>query len=203
MKTKGILLVVSAPSGCGKTTICGGFLNKYKDISYCISTTTRTPRAGEKNGVDYFFVPEKFFKSMIKQEKFLEYAKVFNNFYGTSKEAVLKLLDNGNDVLIDIDTQGARQIRKIVPASVQVFIMPPSIKILRERLTNRGKDSKEVIDLRLSEAKNELEQSRFYDYIIINETVEASVEQLRSILIAERLREKRKKRVIEKLLEGK
>ena len=200
MKTKGILLVVSAPSGCGKTTICGEFLNKYKDISYSISTTTRTPRDGEKNGVDYFFVSEEKFDFMIKEEKFLEYAKVFQNFYGTSKDTVNNLLDEGKDVLIDIDTQGASQIRDIMPESIHVFVVPPSIKTLRQRLVGRGKDSKEVIELRLAEAKNELEQSRFYDYIIVNDTVDSSVDQLRSIFVAERLRESRSKFFIKELL---
>jgi len=203
MINKGILLVVSAPSGCGKTTICGEFLNRYKDIAYSISTTTRPPRDGEKNGVDYFFVSIDKFETMIREEKFLEHAKVFENFYGTSRDTVNNLLEKGKDVLIDIDTQGAAQIRKIMPESIHVFIIPPSIKTLRDRLVSRGKDSNEVIELRLSEAKNELEQSRFYDYIIINDIVDSSVEELRSIHVAERLRENKSKCFISELLEGK
>ena len=203
MKNKGILVVVSAPSGCGKTTICGEFLNRYKDISYSISTTTRPPREGEKNGIDYFFVSNEKFESMIKENKFLEYAKVFNNFYGTCKDTVVNLLNEGKDVLIDIDIQGAEQIRKIMPESIHVFVVPPSIKTLRDRLVGRGKDSKEIIELRLAEAKNELEQSRFYDYIIINDTVDSSVEELHSILVAERLRENKIKYFINSLLEEK
>ncbi len=199
--TRGLLLVVSAPSGAGKTTICRKFLKQNNMVKYAISTTTRAPREGEQDGEDYYFTSKENFQKMISEEAFLEYAQVYNQFYGTSKDAVNNLLNNGYNVLIDVDTQGAASIRKLIPESIHIFILPPSLKILEQRLRNRGKDSDEVIRLRLSEAKKEIHQSYLYQYIIINDEIDHAVDTMQSILVAQRAAVKRNEAYIEMLLE--
>ncbi|MDX9702674.1 MAG: guanylate kinase [Candidatus Auribacterota bacterium] len=202
MKTeaKGLLLVVSAPSGAGKTTICKKFLKKNDTVKYAISTTTRLPRQGEQDGVDYHFTSKETFLKMVENGAFLEYAKVYNEFYGTSRKTVTELIEHGYDVLADVDTQGASSIRKLIPESIHIFILPPSLKVLEQRLRDRGKDRDEVIKLRLSEAKTEIRQSYLYDYVIINDKVDSAVDVLQSILIANRSDTNRNQGVIRTLL---
>ncbi len=197
---KGLLFVISAPSGAGKTTVCREFMKSGFNISYAVSTTTRSPREGEKNGLDYHFVSKDQFQKMINNGDFLEYANVYKEFYGTSKKAVCDLLENGTDVLVDIDTQGADQIRKIMPDSVHVFILPPSIDILRQRLNSRGKDSKEVIEHRLSKAREEIESSLLYSYVVVNDEVNKAVGCLRHIYFSEKLRVKNSREIIKSIL---
>lgn len=198
---RGLLFVVSAPSGAGKTTICREFLKIHPEIKYAISTTTRPTRKGEQDGIDYFFTTKDEFERMIKDDAFLEYAVVYNEYYGTSKQTVRNMLESGYDVLVDVDTQGAASIRNVFPDSIQVFILPPSLRILEQRLRKRGKDSPEVINLRLSEAKHEIQQSELYTYIIVNDEIERSVAIMQSILTASRAQASRNRAVVEMLLE--
>lgn len=198
---KGLLFVISAPSGAGKTTVCREFMNLGLDVSYAVSTTTRSPREGEKNGVDYFFVSREQFQDMIKNGDFLEYANVYKEFYGTSKKAVSDLLEKGIDVLVDIDTQGAAQIRKIMPDSVHIFVLPPSINTLKQRLNSRGKDSEEVIMHRLSKAREEIKESLLYSYVVVNDEVDKAVECLKNIYFSEKLRVGNSRETITDILE--
>ncbi len=188
MKKQGILIVVSAPSGTGKTTICNEFLKSNPDVHYAVSTTTRPPRDGELNGKDYFFVTKDEFRSLIHNNAFVEYAKVYNEYYGLTKQAVISQMANGFDILVDVDTQGALSIRECIPDSVHIFLLPPSLDVLRQRLRERGKDSDEVIKLRLSRAEDEIKQSERYDYIVTNDTLDKAVCHIQSIYTAEKLR---------------
>lgn len=187
---KGIIFVISAPSGTGKTTLCERLLKILPDLKMSISHTTRQPRPYEKNGVDYFFVDEKNFEKMIANEEFIEWAEVYGNFYGTSKKVILDLIKNGYDILLDIDTQGAKNIRKLYPDSVLIFILPPSLKELEKRLLLRNED-RDIIDKRLSKASQEISQYKFYDYVVINDSIERALNDLLSIIYAERLKTKR------------
>ncbi len=197
---KGLLIVISAPSGAGKTTICRDFLEKNPHMNYAVSTTTRLPRDGEKDGIDYYFTDIDKFKKMIDDDAFLEYAKVYNHFYGTSKREVMEKVDCGLDVLVDVDTQGAESIRKIYPESVQIFILPPSIEILEKRLRDRGKDADEVIDFRLSKVKEEINEAKNYKYFIINDEVDKAVDSFQAIINSEKLLISRNQDVLEKYL---
>jgi guanylate kinase len=185
MKRKGQLFIISAPSGTGKTTLCNMLLKEFKNISYSVSYTTRAPRAREVNGKDYYFVDVLEFESMILKGGFLEYAKVHGNLYGTSKIAVLKSLENGRDILLDIDVQGAMRIKRETGLGVYIFVSPPSIEILRERLQMRNDTSPENIELRLKNAEMEMAQSANYDYIVENDILEEAYRKLAAIYVAE------------------
>lgn len=197
----GLLIVISAPSGAGKTTLCQQFLKHNPQLHYSISTTTRKPREGEKDGIDYFFITQQEFLSRIEKDAFLEYARVYNEYYGTSKDTVISLLNQGSDVLINVDTQGAASIRRIMPECVQIFILPPSLKVLEQRLRDRRKDSEEVIKVRLSLAQKEIRQSEFYDYIVINDILSDALKNIQAIYRAEKLRVKRNLNTIKGFLE--
>ncbi len=166
MKNKGMIIIVSAPSGAGKTSICDALIESDKNISYSVSTTTRLPREGEKNGKEYFFVDEKTFKSMVKKNMFAEWAVVHNNFYGTSKKILEQTINKGKDILLDIDVQGALKIKKQYKDALMIFITTPTLKILKERLIKRNKDSLDVIKTRIKNAKKELTYVSKYDYLI-------------------------------------
>lgn len=189
MKThkSGIIFVISAPSGTGKTTICEGLLKTLDDLKMSVSHTTRKPRTGEKTGVDYHFVDEQTFHKMIENDEFVEWAEVYGNFYGTSKRAINDILNSGHDVLLDIDIQGAKNIKRIYPESVLIFILPPSIYELEQRLINR-KEDRAVIRKRLSKAVDEISQYELYDYIVINDNLERAIKEILSIITAERLK---------------
>ncbi|WP_141266226.1 guanylate kinase [Thermodesulfovibrio sp. Kuro-1] len=187
---KGIIFVISAPSGTGKTTLCERLLKILPDLKMSISHTTRQPRPYEKNGVDYFFVDKKNFEKMIVNDEFIEWAEVYGNFYGTSKKVIFDLIKNGYDILLDIDTQGAKNIRKLYPDSVLIFILPPSLKELEKRLLLRNED-KDIIDKRLSKASQEISQYKFYDYVVTNDSIERALNDLLCIIYAERLKTKR------------
>ncbi|PMP70238.1 MAG: guanylate kinase [Thermodesulfovibrio aggregans] len=196
---RGNIFVISAPSGTGKTTLCERLLKALPDLKMSISHTTRKPRPGETNGVDYFFVDKKTFEEMISKEEFIEWAEVYGNFYGTSKNVISQLMKQGYDILLDIDTQGAKNIKKLYPESILIFILPPSMKELERRLLQRNED-KDTIKKRVSKAGEEISQYKLYDYIVINDNLEKALNELLCIVCAERLKTKRiKHNEIEKI----
>lgn len=196
MKKKGMIIIVSAPSGAGKTSICDSLIKSDKNIVYSISTTTRQPRKGEKNGREYFFVDNEKFKDMVKKNLFVEYAKVHNYFYGTSKKILEETLNKGKDILLDIDVQGAIKIKEQYKDALMIFITTPTLKILKERLIKRNKDSMNVINTRVKNAKKELTYLPRYDYLVLNDKLDISIENVKSIIKAERLSIKRNKNII-------
>lgn len=184
---KGTIFVVSASSGTGKTTLCNRLIKILHDLKMSVSHTTRQPRDGEINGVDYYFVDRESFEKMIKNDEFVEYAEVYGHLYGTSKNVISGLLNKGYDILLDIDTQGAKNIKKLYPQSVLIFIFPPSIEELERRLFSR-KENKDIIKSRLTKAYDEISQYKFYDYVVVNDDLEAAVNNLVCIILAERLK---------------
>jgi len=174
--SRGRLFIVSAPSGAGKTTLCRAVLERFGDMKYSISFTTRPPRKGETDGVDYHFITEKKFRTGIERHQWAEWARVHDNYYGTSAEFIDARLDAGDDVLLDIDVQGAVQIVQRYPDSITVFIMPPSLEILRKRLVSRGTDQEEVIEKRLRIAEHEIEQNNLYRHVIVNDHLPDAVD---------------------------
>ena len=186
----GILFVVSAPSGAGKTTLCKGITESLENLTHSISYTTRKPRPGETDGRDYYFVTADRFRDMVQAGDFAEYAEVHANLYGTSKRVLDDMIREGVDVILDIDTQGARQIKSHFTTAVFVFIMPPSMAILEERLRNRKSDREDEIRKRMRRAVDEIRDYGLYDYIVVNRDFERALSELRSIVVAERCRTK-------------
>lgn len=199
-KTRGQLFIISAPSGGGKGTLIRRVLKSVPNLGYSVSFTTRSPRIGETEGKDYFFTSHEEFERMIQKGDFLEYAKVHGNFYGTSHAVVNMELEAGRDVILEIDVQGADLIRAKVPDTVSVFILPPSFEVLRERLIGRGTDRPEVLELRLKNARSEVERYKDFDYVIINEHLESAATQLEAVLYAERTRRERQEAAAQKVL---
>lgn len=181
-KSNGKLFIISAPSGAGKTTLCREALKRFKDITYSISYTTRKPRNGEQDGIDYHFITKEEFKRKIESNKLVEWAEVYGNFYGTSAEFLDTCFASGKHILLDIDIQGTIQIKKQYPDSVTIFIMPPSLETLRTRLESRGTDTRQVIERRLEIAKKEMEEKDLYHYIIINDQLSKAVFELIEII---------------------
>ena len=177
----GKLFVLSAPSGAGKTTLVRKVLSRFKNLSYSISHTTRSPRKNEQEGVDYFFITPVEFEQKIILDHWLEWAKVHDNYYGTSKEFVRSCLEKGQSLLLDIDVQGAGQIMTSDMDLVSIFIMPPSFEILSQRLESRGTDSRQVIARRLENAKSEIARKDLYQYVIVNDDLDEAIEALCSI----------------------
>ena len=188
MKKTGRTFIISGPSGVGKSTVLGALFAGRDDLYFSVSATTRSPREGEADGKDYHFITADLFRSMIGQDAFLEYAEYVGNFYGTPRQYVDEALEHGQDVVLDIAIQGAAQVYARRPDTVRIFIAPPSWAELERRLTARGTDSPEKIQKRLLRAKVELESARDYDYLVINDTVEEAVEELRAIMRAEHCR---------------
>lgn len=184
----GTLFIISAPSGAGKTSLVKTLLQRIDRVEVSISHTTRQPRPGERDGSDYHFIDKTAFEVLVKAGEFLEYAQVFDNDYGTSRGGVLERLDAGIDVILEIDWQGARQVRQAVSGAVNVFILPPSLEALRERLTARGQDSDEIIGRRMRDAVTEMSHYHEYDYLIFNDEFERAVTELQSLFVARRLR---------------
>lgn len=191
MTKQGMLLVVSGPSGAGKGTLCKNLINKYQQVRYSVSATTRPPRTGEADGKDYFFKTREEFEGMIAQEGLLEWAGVHDNYYGTPKEPVMAALDRGKDIILEIDVQGALQVKEKFPDAVFIYILPPSMKELEQRLINRRTDAPEVIAKRMRNAVGELVYVDRYDYVIINDSMEEAVTKLEAVVLAERCRPKR------------
>ncbi|MFW5649053.1 MAG: guanylate kinase [Candidatus Alkaliphilus sp. MAG34] len=186
MVRKGLLIVVSGPSGAGKGTICKRLLENNPQMKISISATTRKPRAGERNAVNYYFISEDKFKRMIYEQKFLEYAIVYDNYYGTPEQYVIDNLQNGNDVLLEIDIVGALQIKKKFKDAVFVFILPPSLEELKNRIVGRGTEKLSDIEKRYDAAISEIKQVMKYDYVIVNDNVSEAVQDIEAIMRAEK-----------------
>ena len=201
---KGLVLIISSPSGAGKTTICKKLINEVEGLNLSVSVTTRQKRKNEIEGKHYFFKNEKEFNKLLKQNEFLEHANVFGFFYGTLKNEVLSKINNGKDVIVDIDWQGTRQIEKSLPNDIiKVFILPPSMKELENRLGKRASENKENFVKRMSEAKKEISHYTEYDFVIVNDDLQLAVDQIKLILFSERLRRYRQlnlNKTIEKLI---
>jgi len=190
-KGQGILFVISAPSGAGKTTLLGKVMKQVGGLSFSVSYTTRRPRSNEEDGKDYYFVSPGTFEKMIEKGEFIEWAEVLGNRYGTVLRNLHELHSEKIDILLDIDTQGARNIKEKTESTVFIFLLPPSPETLRERLLRRGLDSPETIERRLANAWSEMKEAVWYDYVIVNEEVEEALEQLKAIILAERNRKRR------------
>ncbi|OOZ42308.1 guanylate kinase [Solemya pervernicosa gill symbiont] len=184
----GTLYIVSAPSGAGKTSLVKALIERDATIKVSVSHTTRASRPGEVDGVNYHFTEIERFKALVEAGDFLEHAQVFDNFYGTSKGAVEQQLAAGDDVILEIDWQGARQVQEMMPECVTIFILPPSREALRERLTGRGTDSDEIIDRRMRDAESEMSHFDEFEFVVINDQFEAALDDLQAIFNANRLR---------------
>ena len=202
LNRKGLLLVVSGPSGAGKGTICKALLNKNDQIKLSVSATTRKPRNGEVHGVNYFFIEKEEFAKVIENGEFLEYAQIYDNFYGTPKAAIIECLEKGQDVILEIEMQGARQIKEVYPEGVFIFVLPPSLEELKSRIVGRGTETQEEIEKRFSCAFEEINQIVNYDYFIVNEDIEKSVSDVEAIICAEKNKVTRyKNNIIDKFKE--
>ena len=191
MKREGVLYVISAPSGAGKTTLCKEVIDLFKNLRHSVSFTTREKRPGEVHGQDYFFIGREEFQQMVTAGKFAEWAEVHGNCYGTAIDTLEECRNAGIDLLLDIDCQGARQLKDSYDGGVFIFILPPNYHELRRRLETRNTDHAEVIERRLQGAAAEIRESRWYDYIIVNDQFSRSVEELKAVLIAEQCRTRR------------
>ena len=192
VKRRGLMLILSSPSGAGKTTLSRLLLANEPDITLSVSATTRSPRPGEEDAKDYHFISQQKFTDMVEANEFIEHATVFDNSYGTPRELVDNTLENGCDVLFDIDWQGTQQIsEKMGKDVVRVFILPPSVRELEKRLKTRAQDSDEVVKTRMEKAEGEITRWDAYDYVLINKNIESCLNQLTSILSAERLKRSR------------
>lgn len=198
---RGLLIVVSAPSGCGKGTLLAEIL-KDKDYYYSVSATTRSPREGEVDGVNYHFTTREEFEELIKSDGMLEYAQYCGNYYGTPKKEVEKKLSEGKNVILEIEVQGAMQVKKIAPEGVFVFILPPSVSELKKRLLKRGTEEISVIEKRVSEAVGEIKYAEKYDYVIVNDDLSKAVDDFKMVISAEKMRTKNSKEIIDEVLKN-
>ncbi|WP_214000529.1 guanylate kinase [Arsukibacterium sp.] len=182
----GNLFIVSAPSGAGKSSLINALLKNHADMQVSVSHTTRQPRPGEIDGVHYHFISVEQFKKLIADNEFLEWAEVFGNYYGTSRSAIVANLRQGIDVFLDIDWQGARQIREQAPGTLGIFILPPSMEALQQRLVQRGQDSEQVIAKRMAQAQSEMQHADEYEYLIINDDFNQALRELTHIVLSQR-----------------
>ena len=198
----GNLFIISAPSGAGKSTLINALLKQHADMQLSVSHTTRSPRPGESNGVQYHFTDVPAFKQLIEQNQFIEWAEVFGNYYGTSKAALADKLAQGIDVFLDIDWQGARQIKQQLPFVTSIFILPPSVEALEQRLNQRGQDSAEVIAGRMAKAQDEISHADEYDYWVVNDDLELALQQFSGIIQTQRLKQQKQAIRQQKLISG-
>jgi guanylate kinase len=187
-KGVGLIFIISAPSGTGKTTLVKEMIQQLPGLRFSVSFTTRLPRPDEKEGEDYHFVSHAAFQRMVDKNEFLEWAEVLGNRYGTPRPDLKKMELEGVDLILDIDTQGSKKVAKEISQPVLVYLLPPSLRVLKERLINRGVDSPERVKFRLSSARRDMEEARGYQYVIVNDRLEDALEKLKSIIIAERCR---------------
>lgn len=199
---QGKLYIISAPSGAGKTSLVRQLVADLDRLTVSVSHTTRPMRPGEAHGRDYFFVPVAEFQAMLERQAFLEHARVFDNFYGTARQTVEENLSQGLDVILEIDWQGAQQIKKLMPDSLSIFILPPSIDILQQRLRNRGQDDEQIIARRMRDAVTEMSHYDEFDYLVVNDVFEQALAALKSILTANRLTRQRQMHELEPLLKA-
>jgi len=196
MSGNGLLVVLSAPSGTGKGTLVKLLREQDENIRLSVSATTREPRKGEVDGRDYFFKTVEEFENMIKNNELIEWVKYCNNYYGTPREFIDRSLSLGHDVLLEIEVEGAANIKEMFPESVLVFVLPPSFDELKKRIIERGTEKSEVIQMRLEQAKKELRYISRYDYVVINDKIEDAVQDIRSIINAEKLKYKRNRNIL-------
>lgn len=187
----GLLIVISGPSGVGKGTVCTLLRKKMPQLVYSVSVTTRAPRQGEQDGVNYFFTTVSEFEKMIQEGKLIEWAQYVGNYYGTPREFVEQTLEEGKDVLLEIDVQGALQVKKVFPEAIFIFLLPPTMDDLRKRIEGRGTESPKVLDQRLQAATKEYEFLDRYDYVVINDEIEQACHRIQSIILAEHSRAER------------
>ena len=185
---RGLVFVISAPSGTGKTTLVKEVIQQLPGLQFSVSFTTRLPRPNEREGEDYHFVSHAVFQRMVEKNEFLEWAEVLGNRYGTPRPDLKKLESEGIDLILDVDTQGAKKAMKEIDQPILIYLLPPSLKVLRERLLNRGVDSLEMVKFRLSNARKDIEEAYWYHYVVVNDRIGEAIEKLKSIIISERCR---------------
>ena len=185
---RGLVFIISAPSGTGKTTLVKEVIQQLPGLQFSVSFTTRLPRPNEREGEDYHFVSHAAFQRMVEKNEFLEWAEVLGNRYGTPRPDLKKLESEGIDLILDVDTQGAKKAMKEIEQPLLIYLLPPSLKVLRERLSNRGVDSLEMVKFRLSNARRDIEEAYWYHYVIVNDRIGDAIEKLKSIIISERCR---------------
>lgn len=196
---KGLLIVVSGPSGTGKGTVCGELLDSTPELAYSISATTRAPRAGEVDGKNYYFLTKERFEELIAEGGFLEYANVYGNYYGTPLVKIQERLAEGDDILLEIDTQGALEVMKKCPDGLFIFLLPPSLGELERRIRGRGSETEESLKKRLGNAKAEIAIGEKYKYVVVNDTVKKAVARIKSIIVAEHALTEKNKELFEEL----
>jgi len=198
----GILFILSGPSGVGKGTVRKRLFEERMELQYSISMTTREMRSGESEGVDYFYKSKEDFEQLIEDDQLLEYAKYVNNYYGTPRNYVEETLAKGKDVFLEIEVQGALQVKENFPQGVFIFLFPPSLEELKNRIVNRGTESQELVINRLKEARKEIEMMHAYDYVVVNDDVSLAVERVKAIIQSEHLRRERVEKQYKKILEA-
>jgi len=202
LRHSGNVFVLSAPSGTGKSTLAKQLVERVPDLDFSVSFTTRRPRPGETHGKDYFFVDDATFDAMVAANGFVEWVKVYDRRYGTGKQWIQEQLKSGRDILLDIESQGARMVHRAIPDAVMIFLLPPSAAELSARLRGRGDESEDQVHIRLDYARHELSQFAGYDYLVVNDTVEQAYRKLESIIIATRSRRERMGVAAQKILES-